>query len=102
MAPKLTLVKDPTNDDGGNAVPDDFLLTVDGGAVLSGVSNTYAANTPLAINETQQTGYTFVSITGDPKCPAVLGGTVTMDEGDDITCTITNDDVAPKFTLVKK
>jgi hypothetical protein len=50
------------------------------------------ANTAYAIDETQLPGYTFVSITGDAKCPAALAGTITLDEGDDITCTITNDD----------
>jgi hypothetical protein len=101
VAPKLTLVKDPTNDDGGNALPDDFLLTIGGTPATSGTEYTLSANTPYAINETQLPGYTFVSITGDPKCPAALGGTITLDEGDDITCTITNDDVAPKLTLIK-
>jgi uncharacterized repeat protein (TIGR01451 family) len=42
-----------------------------------------------------------VEITGDAKCPDVLGGTVTLDEGDDIACTITNDDIAPKLTVIK-
>jgi len=100
-APKLTLIKTVVTDNGGNALPDDFLLTVGGNGVLSGVNNAYQANTPLALNEIQLTGYTFVSITGDAKCPTVLGGEVTLDEGDDITCTITNDDVAPTLTLVK-
>ncbi|MGW8185328.1 MAG: prealbumin-like fold domain-containing protein [Candidatus Moraniibacteriota bacterium] len=102
VAPKLTLIKDPTNDNGGNAVPDDFKPTVGGNGVLSGVKNTYAANTPYVINETQLDGYEFVSITGDAKCPATLGGTITLDEGDDITCTISNDDVAPGLTVVKE
>jgi hypothetical protein len=59
------------------------------------------ANTALAINETQVSGYVFVSITGDAKCPGILGGTVTLDEGDDITCTIKNDDIAPGLTIIK-
>ena len=101
VAPQLTLIKDPTNDNGGDAAPDDFLLTVGGTGVDSGVTNQFAANTPLAINETLLPGYTFVEIIGDPKCPAVLGGEITLDEGDDITCTITNDDVAPQITLIK-
>lgn len=100
IAPKLTLVKDPTNNSGGNAAPDDFQLTVGGSAVLSGIENTYSANTPYAINETQLTGYEFVSITG-AGCPAQLGDTITLNEGDDITCTITNDDIASILTLVK-
>ena len=101
IAPKLTLIKDPTNDDGGNAAPDDFLLTIGGNPATSGTPYTLDANTPYAIDETMVTGYEFVSITGDEKCPAALGGTITLDEGDDITCTITNDDIAPKLTLVK-
>jgi len=103
IAPQLTIVKDPTNDNGGNAAPDDFLLTVGGVAATSGVAKVLDANTPYAINETQLTGYTFVEITddGSGKCPAALGGTVTLDEGDDITCTIVNDDVAPQLTLIK-
>lgn len=101
VAPKLTIVKDPTNDSGGNALPDDFLLTVDDDSVLSGAEHTYLANIPLAIDETQLTGYTFTSITGDEKCPSVLGGTITLDVGDDITCTITNDDTQPKLTVTK-
>ena len=101
IAPKLTIIKDPTNDNGGSAFPDDFLLTVGGASVLSGVENTYSANTAYAINETQLDGYSFVSISGDKKCPSVLDGTITLDEGDDITCTITNDDEAPTITLIK-
>ena len=101
VAPQLTIIKDPTNDNGGNADPDDFLLTVDGNSVLSGIANSYLANTPLAINETTLAGYTFVSITGDPECPAALGDSITLGVGDDITCTITNDDVAAQLTLLK-
>jgi hypothetical protein len=101
IAPKLTLIKDPTNDDGGDADPDDFLLTVGGNGVLSGATNTYAANSALVINETLVTGYTFISITGDTECPAALGGTVTLLPGDEVTCTITNDDIRPQLTVIK-
>ena len=99
--PHLTVVKTVTNNNGGNAQPNDFKPSVGGTVVQSGVKNSYAANTALAIDETQLTGYTFVSITGDAKCPAVLGGTITLDEGDDITCTITNDDATAHLNLVK-
>lgn len=102
IAPKLTIIKSVTKDNGGTAQPDDFKLTVDGVDVLSGVSNEYDANKALVINETKLTGYEFKSITGDAKCPSILGGTVTLDEGDDVTCTITNDDIAPSLTLIKK
>ena len=86
------MVKDPTNLNGGSALPDDFLLTVNGLQVDSGVAIEYQIDTPLAINETQLIGYAFNRIDG-VGCPGVLGGTVTLALGDDITCTIVNDDV---------
>ncbi len=102
VAPKLTLIKKVTTDNGGTAKPDDFNLTVGGTSVKSGEKNTFAANTPYAINETQQDGYGFVSITGDEGCPKSLGGTITLKPGDNKTCTITNDDIAPSLTLKKE
>src|SRR5262249_33723853 len=101
IAPKLTLIKNPTNTVGGTAKPDDFKLTEGRSAVLSGAKNWFKANLALAINETQLSGYQFVSITGDAKCPAALGGTITLALGDDVTCTITNQDIGPKLTVIK-
>jgi hypothetical protein len=101
ISTNLTIIKNPINDNGGLALPDDFNLTIQGSSVLSGVKKTIDANTPMTINETQLPGYAFVDITGDGKCPASLGDTITLDEGDDITCTITNDDVSPFLKLVK-
>ena len=101
IAPQLTLTKVVINDDGGSAGPDDFGLSVDGSGVTSGATDTYLANTPLAIDETGLTGYSFVSISGDQVCPAALGGTVTLQPGDDVSCTITNDDEPSTLTLVK-
>src|SRR5258705_8483389 len=37
----------------------------------------------------------------DAACPTAFGGTVRLDEGQHITCTITNDDQAASLTLVK-
>ncbi len=102
IAPQLTVIKSVTTNNGGTAAPNDFKPTVAGTIVTSGQKYTYQANTPLAINETQLSGYQFVSITGDSKCPALLGGTITLALADDVTCTITNDDIAPKLTLIKK
>lgn len=101
IAPKLTLIKDVVNNNGGNAQPDDFGLEVGGTSVLSGVSNEYSANSRLTIDEVGLEGYSFVEITGDEKCPKALGDTLILDEGDDITCTIKNDDIAPTITLIK-
>jgi hypothetical protein len=101
VAPTLTLIKNVINDNGGKAGPNDFGLSIGGNAATSGVAYTLNANTAYVVNEAGLSGYTFVSITGDPECPAVLGGTVTLDEGEDVTCTITNNDDVPSLTLVK-
>ena len=103
IAPTLMLVKTVTNDDGGVAQPDDFNLTVGGTPVLSGETNSFLANTPLAISEDllAVSGYEFVSITG-PGCPTNLGGTITLAPGDVVTCTINNDDIAPINTAVAR
>ncbi len=101
IAPTITLTKVVTNNNGGSAGADDFGLSVGGSAVASGSTTSVAANTPVAIDEDGLTGYSFVSITGDEQCPSVLGGTVTLNEGEDITCTITNDDIAPTITVTK-
>ncbi|MBP8979015.1 choice-of-anchor K domain-containing protein [Candidatus Dojkabacteria bacterium] len=101
IAPKLTIVKNLNIQYGGTAQPDDFKLTVGGVGVLSGETNEYLANTPYAINEKSFVGYEFVSITGSNKCPAVLGGTITLDLADNITCTITNKDLPATVTVYK-
>ena len=99
IAPTITLVKQVINNDGGTAGPDDFNLNVGGVGVSSGVAIQVTARAPIVINETVGTGYAFVSITGSSvwahvSCPAVLGGTVTLHEGDEITCVIVNNDIA--------
>ncbi|NNE06680.1 MAG: hypothetical protein HKN15_13240, partial [Xanthomonadales bacterium] len=101
VAPTVTLIKNVTNDNGGDAGVNDFGLTIGGVGVNSGVATPVDANTPIALDEAGLSGYAFVSITGDAGCPANLGGTVTLDEGASITCTINNDDIAPTITLSK-
>ncbi len=96
------MIKDVITDDGGDALPDDFGISINGVEVVSGSSTLVAANTSHTINELGLDGYEFVSITGDDKCPSELGGSVTLDEGEGITCTITNDDIAPAITLYKE
>ena len=97
----LTLVKTIINDEGGQTIdPDAFALTIAGDPVTSGVAVSVPANTALAINETVLAGYEFESIAG-PGCPAALGGTITLNPGDDVTCTITNNDIPATLTLVK-
>ncbi|MDX9848796.1 MAG: hypothetical protein RBT74_17590, partial [Tenuifilaceae bacterium] len=87
VAPTITLNKNVT---GGIAGVNEFGLTIGDVAVDSGVKTNVSANTPIALNEAGLDGYTFTSLTGDEGCPEALGGTVTLKEGEEISCTITN------------
>jgi len=95
IAPKLTVTKIVTNDDGGQAVIADFPLFVDGGSVTSGAENVFAAGAHT-VSETGMTGYS-PTIGGD--CAA--DGSITLNPGDVKACSITNDDLAPKLTVTK-
>ncbi|NCB43582.1 MAG: DUF11 domain-containing protein, partial [Clostridia bacterium] len=87
VAPTITLIK---NVIGGIAGVNDFGLTIGDVAVDSGFKTNVLANTPIALNEVGLAGYTFTSLTGGEGCPEALGGTVTLKEGEEISCTITN------------
>jgi len=102
VAPTVKLTKVVINDNSGTAKSDDFNLTIDGQHVLSGDTNPFEANKALAVDETLLDGYAFVSITGDDSCPYYLGGEVTLSPGENIECTITNDDIPnPAINVVK-
>ena len=101
QAPSITLSKVVINDNGGKAGVNEFGLSVGAQGVDSGDTVSVDANTPISLNEEGLFGYSFVSLTGDEGCPEVLGGTVTLNEGEHISCTITNDDIAPRLTVVK-
>jgi Prealbumin-like fold domain len=107
VAPTLTVIKHVTNDNGGSATADQFSMHVkQSGSDVSGKS-------PFAGDEsgTQRTldaGSYNVSETGGPSgysastsgdCSS--SGDVSLAVGEHKTCTITNDDVAPKLTVVK-
>jgi hypothetical protein len=94
-APKLTVTKVVVNDNGGTSTISSFPLFVDGASVTSGVATTTSAGAHL-VSETGATGYQS-KITGD--CAA--DGTITLANGDNKHCTITNDDIAPTITLTK-
>lgn len=97
----ITLIKHVTNNNGGSAGVNDFGISINGLPVTSSTTYQVNSNTAQAINEAGLTGYGFVNITGDAKCPAILGGNVTLNEGESVTCTINNDDIAPKLHLRK-
>ena len=95
----ITLIKSVINNNGGIKQPVQFPLLVDGSLVQNNTATSTLANIAHTINETQQSGYTFISMLGvsnyGQSCPAVLGGSITLAEGEAITCTITNDDNPP-------
>jgi SdrD B-like domain/Prealbumin-like fold domain len=92
----ITMVKVVINDNGGNAQPDDFDLTLEGNAVSSGVQVAVNPGTYTSA-ETLVTGYSFTGFSGD--CDA--NGNTTVELGESKTCTLTNNDIQPKLKLVK-
>ena len=102
-APSLTLEKVVINDNGGTAVADNWTLTAAGYDSQSPDAGTYDlsevanAGTPAADGS-----YTLTSlICSDDSGTSVASPTVTLDLGEDVTCTFTNDDDAPSLTLEK-
>ena len=96
----ITVVKEVTNDDGGTAGPSDFKLYVNGQQVTNGVDGVFNSNVSYDVSENAVTGYQQKSIV------CMLAGVpisrpFTLLKGQHVTCTITNDDVAPKLTVVK-
>ncbi len=91
----LTVTKVVTNDNGGSAVVADFPLFVNGNPVTSGTPNTLNTGT-YTVSETNLGGYTG-SFSGD--CDAA--GLVTLNAGENKTCTITNDDIPASLILNK-
>jgi hypothetical protein len=91
LQPSITLVKVV---DSGTASPLSFTLRVDNVFAPQSTSVGVTSNTAHAITEDAKTGYHFVSMSGTGSqgalCPATLGGTVTLNEGETITCTIHN------------
>lgn len=91
----LTLVKTVVNNNGGTKAVSDFPLSVGGTVVASGVATTFTPGS-YTVSETNSSGYTAGSWGGD--CSAT--GTVTLANGNNKTCTITNDDVIPVVPVV--
>jgi len=92
IAPVITLVKNVV---GGTKSATDFIMRVDTVPVPSGGSKSVTSNgAGHVITEDALAGYHFTSMTGTGSqgstCPAALGGSVILNEGEVITCTITN------------
>lgn len=105
IAPTLKLVKSVTNDNGGDAVAGDWDLTAsgNGGFTDQGDSITFhtvLANEPYTLSESSINGY--APGTWDCENAGLQGDVVMLGLDEDVTCTITNDDIAPTLTLVKE
>ncbi len=110
LPPSLTVLKEVVNDDGGTATEDDFTPVVDDVESTWGSQDTTIGDQTgievgdHTIAEIGLDGYVMTDITCTDE--TVLGEgedtvTVTLGLGDDVTCTITNDDVAPTVVLRK-
>jgi uncharacterized repeat protein (TIGR01451 family) len=105
----LTLVKHVTNDNGGDAVAADWTLTATGAGndpnSFSGAGgagpNVVTPNVVYTLTESAgPSGYTasaFDCTGGGTQ----VANTIKLAPGDNVTCTITNDDVAPTITVTK-
>jgi len=103
--PKLTLEKVVTNNDGGVAQASDWILTATGDASgFSGNGPTIGPNFVNAavtyiLSESGPAGYSASPWSCDGGTQN--GSEITLNYGDDVICTITNDDIAPTLTLIK-
>ena len=98
IAPTLTLTKIVNNNYGGTKGVSDFPLFIDTTQTTSGTPVTLKSNQEYTVSETNQSGYEPSSWTGD--CSA--DGKITLQPGQKATCTITNNDIQPKLTVVKE
>jgi cysteine-rich repeat protein len=94
--PSLTLVKTVTNDNGGMASADSFQARIDGGDVPWGVAQVLEPGNHQA-SEVGLAGYAASGWGGN--CAA--NGSIALSPGQNATCSITNDDIAPTLTLIK-
>jgi hypothetical protein len=88
----LTLVKTVINDDGGSKGVSDFPLFINGSPMTSGVATTTLSPGSYTASETTDSGYAASAWGGD--CAA--NGSITLTDGDDMECTIINDDIEPE------
>lgn len=112
IAPTITVHKIVQNDNGGQAVKEDFRLTVNSEVVAQDMPfDGILANEPSVVSEEDSVpSYAPTSVecasdvAGSPNNKSVLDSgmiDVTPVPGENIDCTITNDDVAPGLTVIK-
>jgi len=101
----LKLLKVVTNNNGGTALPGAWQLTATGNAnsfTDSGDSVTFhnvTAGVDYTLTESVVNGYAAGSWSCDGG--TLVNGVVTLAAGETVTCTVTNDDIAPSLKLYK-
>jgi len=106
----LTLLKDVIKDNGGTALDIAWTLSADGPTDISGqegdpeitdaevTAGTYTLSEDGGPDGYEEGEWVCVGGAQDEEDPS----SVTIEAGEDITCTITNNDVAPSLTLIKE
>lgn len=107
----IKIVKNVVNNNGGLALPNQFNMhlknagvDVAGSPVLgSNSGTTFAVPTgTYTVSEDAHVGYTQTSIVcSNPATQSVVANPVVLGLNQNITCVVTNDDIAPQFTLFK-
>ena len=101
-APKLRVIKKVINDNGGTAEASAFTMSVTGAAVATfpgSADGTTIAFIPGSYSVDESGGPSGYAATISGDCAA--NGSITLNLGDVKTCTITNDDIAPTWTVIK-
>ena len=100
IAPSLTVTKVVVNPYGTALDPSAFPLFVDGISVTSGVATTQFDAGSHTVTETQQSGYTLTSVSGN--CTQTNNTiSLTLSIGGTSTCTLTNTAIQPRLTVIK-
>lgn len=104
VAPTVTLIKSVINDDEGDAVPADFVLTLNNAAQLQNVAIQLTAGVQYTVSEQAFAGYTQTGIACVDGLVPVANPFVPQ-AGQNIVCTVTNDDnglLTPPILAVTK
>jgi uncharacterized repeat protein (TIGR01451 family) len=100
LPPGLTVIKEVDNNHGGNAVPGDFQLYVNGEAVNQNEALDVDANVEYTVTEDQLDGYALVGIVCEDS-QGTVDHPVNLELGQAVVCTVTNEDIAPDITVIK-
>jgi hypothetical protein len=100
IQPKLTVIKHVVNDNGGTKAASDFTLGVTGSSPTpASFSGAEAPGTTVALNAGSYSVSEGAHAGYDVSSSADCSGSIAV--GEEKTCTVTNDDIQPKLTVIK-